>query len=231
MPATDASAAFGFGVSLARCSPELAREAAQHAGCWEHHFRLTHEDGDPAEKRRHGLELRLKLRRRDFKTLLAVRARKADHSGGLEASGVVLGLRRLARQARCHGHRGAFLVDAQAVLAALQKGRSSAGTLRHKTKQAAALALACDWKIRYGYLPSESNPADDPSRGVRTRCCPRMHRRAHPARGAGAPVTMGTKATRALLHARKLARGIQRGHFSDASTSDVSSSFARSCSS
>ena len=57
-------------------------------------------------------------------------------------------------------------MDAQAVRAALQKGRSGAPTLRHPVKQAGAISLACGWRWRYGYLPSESNPADDPSRGV-----------------------------------------------------------------
>ena len=29
------------------------------------------------------------------------------------------------------------------------------------------MSLACGWKLTYAYLPSESNPADDPSRGIR----------------------------------------------------------------
>ena len=152
---------------MASCSPELSRSGAAHAGAFDHHVRLTLSPSDPAEKPRVGRELRLPLRRGDFKTLLAVRARRLDHSGGLEAAAAVMGLKRLGRVRRWHGHRGAFLVDARAVQAALQKGRSSAGTLRHPVAQAAALTLACDWRWRYVYLPSESNPADDPSRGVR----------------------------------------------------------------
>ena len=115
------------------------------------------------------MRLPLPLSRAAFKQVLAARARRADHSGGLEASAVVLGMRRLARQQRLHSHRGCFLVDAQAVLGALKKGRSSAGTLRHPVAQAGALALACNWKLTFGYLPSESNPADDLSRGVLQR--------------------------------------------------------------
>ena len=170
MPATDASSLFGFGLCLASCSPELSRAVARHAGAPDHHLRLTRDEDDPHEQPRHGRELRLPLRRKDFRQLLAVKARRHAYSGALEATGVVPGLKRLARRQRWHSHRGAFLVDAQAVQAALQKGRSSAGTLRHQVSQAAALSLACDWKLRYAYLPSESNPADDPSRGpVRTR--------------------------------------------------------------
>ena len=88
---------------------------------------------------------------------------------------MVLGLRRLARSQRGHCHRVAFLVDAKAVLGALKKGRSSAKTLRHPVSQAGAIALACAWKVTYAYMPSESNPADDPSRGVK-RKLPRKSR-------------------------------------------------------
>ena len=96
--------------------------------------------------------MRLPLLRADFRTVMAIRARRPDHSGGLEAAAVVLGLRRLGRVRRWHAHRGAFLVDAQAVLSALQKGRSSLATLHHPAAQAAALTLACDWRWRYVYL-------------------------------------------------------------------------------
>ena len=132
-------------------------------------MRLTFEACDPCEKPRRGRELRLPLWRKDFKPLLAVRAKHAAHSGGLEATGVVLGLKRLARKTNWHSHRGAFLVDAQAVLGALKKGRSSAGTLRWPVRKAGALSLACGWRWRYCYLPSESNPADAPSRGEAPR--------------------------------------------------------------
>ena len=121
----------------------------------------------PRELRRSGRELRLPLRRRHFKTLLSVRAKIADHSGGLEAAGVVLGMRRLGRKRAWHRHRGAFLVDAQAVMASMQKGRSSAPTLKHAARVAGAMSLACGWRWRFVYLPSESNPADDPSRGAK----------------------------------------------------------------
>ena len=49
MPATDASSAFGLGVSFVSCSHSLSREAASHSGSWEHHFRLDREATDPEE--------------------------------------------------------------------------------------------------------------------------------------------------------------------------------------
>ena len=49
------------------------------------------------------------------------------------------------------------------------KGSSCAPTLRRAACQVGALCLAGDLRLRYGYLPSESNPADAPSRGARPR--------------------------------------------------------------
>ena len=106
----------------------------------------------------------------DFKTIFSVKAKEISHSGAMELQAVKMAILRLTRCARMHGHRGAILVDAQAVGFALRKGRSSAGTLRRGVCAVAALSLAADLKLSYPYLPSESNPADYPSRGkVRKR--------------------------------------------------------------
>ena len=53
-----------------------------------------------------------------------------------------------------------------AVKGALQKGRSSAPSIRREVSRIAALTLAGGLNITYLYVPSEYNPADDPSRGV-----------------------------------------------------------------
>ena len=58
------------------------------------------------------------------------------------------------------------MIDAQAVLGAVAKGRSSAPTVRRGVMRVAALLLAGDVHAYYGYVPSEENPADTPSRGV-----------------------------------------------------------------
>jgi len=177
LPVTDASAAYGFGYCRAAVPPDLSRAAAAHAGQLGHHFRLDGTPGGKPEKPRGGACFRLPLRPRSFRCVFSARARRAAHSGALEAHGVVLALRRILRTSRHHAHRGAFLVDAQVVRAAMQKGRSSAPTLRLAVAQAGALCLAGDLRLRFGYLPSESNPADDPSRGVGPRR--RTSRRAH----------------------------------------------------
>ena len=165
LPATDASGSFGFGLSVASCHPDVSKKVARHARDFDHHVRLALDSGDPREVPRSGRSLRLSLRRRDFETILSTKAKISDHSGGLEATGVVLGMRRLARRRGSHRHRGAFLVDAQAVLRGLQQERSSAPTLRHPIRQAGAISPACGWRWRFAHFPSEPNPVDDPSRG------------------------------------------------------------------
>jgi len=163
--ATVASSSFGYGgTQEKKLAPSSVRQAARVAGRGPHHFRLRHLSSDPPEIPRHGEEFRLSLSKKDFKILMSVKVKGGKHSGQLEAEAVVLGLRRLARNLRVHNHRLLFLVDATAVLGALQRGRSSAPSLRAATRRAAGLILASGFRFRFGYLPSESNPADAPSR-------------------------------------------------------------------
>ena len=101
----------------------------------------------------------------DFQDTLSIRADRIAHSGEMEMETVKLGLLCITRNSRSHSHRGFVLVDAQAVGHARTKGRSSAGTFRFGVAAIAALTLTADVKLSYLYLPSESNPADYPSRG------------------------------------------------------------------
>ena len=126
MPATDASPSFGYGLSVANCSPELSRQVGQAAADPSCVIRLTVMPGDPDEIARSGSELRLPLCIDDFKTVFSIESLVTSHSGAMEAEGVKFGLLRLTRQARWHAHRGAILVDAQAVGFALRKGRRGA---------------------------------------------------------------------------------------------------------
>jgi hypothetical protein len=80
-----------------------------------------------------------------------------------------LGLQRVLRNVRQHGCRMLFGVDAQAVLHALNKGRSSAWSIRREVARCSALCLAGDLRCRYFYIHSELNVADGPSRGKFTR--------------------------------------------------------------
>ena len=82
---------------------------------------------------------------------------------------VKLAVLRITRVKRNHSHRGVVLVDAKAVGFAFRKGRSSAGSFKYGVAAFAALCLTADIKLMYPYLPSESNPADYPSRGKRRK--------------------------------------------------------------
>ena len=134
-------------------------------------MRLTR-DGDSEdeeERPRLGTPHKLGLRKSDFTTVVSARAQYRAHSGALEATAVVLLLKWLLRSPSKHAHRVVALVDAQAVLGAAAKGRTSALTLKREIRKVAAFTLAGDFLMRYVYVPSEDNPADAPSRGIRRR--------------------------------------------------------------
>jgi hypothetical protein len=180
LPATDASPAFGYGLSIARCEPGLSRSIGAVAADPSAVIRLAPCADEPAEVPRVGFEYRLPLTMDDFRTTFSIPAHRIAHSGEMEMAAVKLAILRITRNARTHGHRGVVLVDAQAVGYALRKGRSSAGTFRFGVAAIAALSLAADLKLSYPYLPSESNPADYPSRGkTRARTARRTIRKPH----------------------------------------------------
>jgi hypothetical protein len=165
--ASDASPAYGFGLSAARLGQTAVQRLAakaQRTGCC---VRMHGEEG--IELPRSGAELRLPISRTSFRTLLSIKAGRVAHSGEMEATGVTLMLRWITRSVERHNRRCCLLVDAQAVLGALAKGRSSAGTLQYNVRRVGALCVATNILARYVYIPSESNPADAPSRGKRCR--------------------------------------------------------------
>ena len=175
--ATDASPSFGFGVCQAKLDPHLVREAASVAGRGPHHFHLRNRIGDESDKPRAGTRHVLPLHWGDFKVVLSSRARRKGHAGQLEAEGAFLALRRAARDVKSHGVRQLILMDAIAVLSALQKGRSSAPTLRSCIRRCSVLLLAGNIRARFGYIPTAWNPADPPSRGKRADTAICRHRR------------------------------------------------------
>ena len=166
--ATDASEAFGFGVSVAQAPSDLTRRIAHQCAAPSVFVRLdSHGDAaDSPERVRWGNPYTVPLSRGCFTTMVSSRARFASHSGSLEASGVSLGLRWLLRSASRHSKRTLLLVDARAVLGAVAKGRSSAPTIRRELMRIAGLLLAGDLHLHLAYIPSEHNPADAPSRGI-----------------------------------------------------------------
>ena len=166
--ATDASNVFGFGACCARVSPAIVHQLSRLGGPLQDHVRLARPcdaAGGP-EKRRTGVEHRLRLSEKRFRVVISARRRFAAHSGALEAQGVCLGLEWFLRRRDRHSHRTIMLVDAQAIIGALAKGRTSAQSIVAPVRKAAALTLAGDLCVHYLYIPSEANPSDKPSRGV-----------------------------------------------------------------
>ena len=79
-----------------------------------------------------------------------------------------------------HCRRLPVLVDAQAVIGSAAKGRTSAPTTKRQIRHLGAMVVAGALLLRLIYIPSEDNPADASSRGVRRS----IHRR----RGAARPL-------------------------------------------
>ncbi|CAE7547923.1 unnamed protein product [Symbiodinium natans] len=167
--ATDAAPEHGFGISTCSCDAKTAMEVCRLAERRGDYVRLAAAPGDPTEVARLGSPHRLPQTQLDFKTVMSAKAKWTAHSGVLEAHAYLLALRWLARQPKKHHRKIPFLIDAKAVIGAAAKGRSSARALRTILRAAASLCLASDLLPRLVYIPSESNPADKPSRGLRNR--------------------------------------------------------------
>ena len=165
--ATDASTSFGFGASALPCSPATARDVGRLTEKRGDYVRFDRagDDEDEAERDRIGTPHRLSITKKQFTTLFSVKATKAASPGELEAFGLVMTARWVARSQANHGHRVVVLVDAKAVLGAAAKGRSSAPSIAIHMRRLAALSLASGVLLRFVYVPSEDNPADAPSRG------------------------------------------------------------------
>ena len=143
--ATDASGSYGFGVSTTLADEKLVRRLGHAAERPGQFVRLEREDPsiDP-EKPRKGTMLSIPLSKSAFRTVVMARAAHKAHSGSLESCGVALGLRWLLRSPKHHSKRVVFLVDAQAVLSAVNKGRSSAPSIEREIAHISALCLAGD---------------------------------------------------------------------------------------
>jgi len=166
---TDATPSHGFGMNVAHTDAGTARDLAYHACHGEAFVRPTEVPGaTAAEKLRRGLGYRLPVPRSAFKPIVSCKAKYVDHPGAMEATGLVMASRWVSRVSAAHNKRRVFLLDAQAVVSACRKGRSSAGSFVRPLRRAAANFLAVGTSLWLGYTPSESNPSDAPSRGFWT---------------------------------------------------------------
>ena len=189
--ASDASVDFGFGVAAAECTQARARAVGRLSERRGDYVRLLRggDSEDEAERTRIGKPHQLGLRKSAFRTILSARRKHDAHAGSLEATGVHLLLRWLARVKKRHGHRVVALIDAKAILCAAAKGRTSSESIRGDLRKIAALTIAADLHMHYVYVPSEDNQADAPSRGVIRKISKGARDSLHRRRGHGQRTT------------------------------------------
>ena len=84
----------------------------------------------------------------------------------LEGEALILTLRWLLRSRANHGKRVIIFVDNQALISALQKGRSRVRSFNRICRRVASLPLVDNRIAELFYVPSALNPADGPSRLV-----------------------------------------------------------------
>jgi hypothetical protein len=169
--ACDAAPAYGFGASVAPACQKELRDLGRLAERRGDFVRLGR-DGDPddePERDRIGTPHTLDLCKHDFSDVICIRASRKEHSSVMEAKGLLLLIRWVLRSAKHQHSRLLALVDAKAILSAAAKGRTSSPMLKCTMCSISAYLLAGDVLLRPLYVPSEDNPADSPSRGVRRR--------------------------------------------------------------
>ncbi len=99
-----------------------------------------------------------------WKIVKGWRWRHPDHINVLEMEALYQSLRWRLRGGRLFNPRFLHLVDSQVVLGVVAKGRSSSKKLNRVVKRINLLLLGCHSYLLLGWVRSELNPADEPSR-------------------------------------------------------------------
>ena len=108
----------------------------------------------------------LPVRQDSFKAQFSIKKEGVQNVMVFEGAALVQGVRRIVMNKRWHGKKAVVLVDAQALLFAIRKGRSSAYYLAPVVRKVGASCLAADLRSFPGYIPSIWNPSDPASRGL-----------------------------------------------------------------
>lgn len=101
---------------------------------------------------------------RRWSTIISKPWRDAEHINALELRVVLLAIHWILSHSSALHHRVYLLVDSTVAFFSLWKGRSSSAPLLRILRQISALLLASGLSLCVGWLPSEVNPADKPSR-------------------------------------------------------------------
>lgn len=102
---------------------------------------------------------------RPWTTVIKHRWRTRQHINMLEGKALLLGIKWFLRNQNNFGKRLIVGIDNQALIGAVEKGRSSLG-LHGICRQIAAWVTAGDLHLKCVYIKSEDNPADGPSRSL-----------------------------------------------------------------
>ena len=166
--ATDASSDFGYGGVAATLPAASLHKLACRTVRKGDYAELTDGSPVPDSVAKLGVPQHVAVRAADFKVLFGFAKKHDAHINTLEGRAVLHLLRWILRAPLRHGRRVINLVDSKVVLGALTKGRSSAGPLGRICRQSAALVLGGNLQLHFIYVHTHSNPADDPSRNVRS---------------------------------------------------------------
>jgi hypothetical protein len=99
-----------------------------------------------------------------WNTIISRPWRDTEHINALELRAVLLAAHWVLSHSSAVSRRVLLLVDSTVALYALWKGRSSSYPLLAILRKINALLLAGDLTLLTGWIPSEVNPADAPSR-------------------------------------------------------------------
>jgi integrase len=96
--------------------------------------------------------------------VVASKWHKDEHINLQEATAVKTALRRAASSPAAAGSRILVWSDSMVVTCAIRKGRSSSFALLARLRSQTALILAMDFYVHINWIPTDFNPADEPSR-------------------------------------------------------------------
>ena len=104
---------------------------------------------------------------REWKVVGRVQWQEVESMPVLEARATLFGVRHLLRKLENHGGRLLILTDSMTAACAFAKGRAQTWRLRSVVQKVSALLLATGSSLTLRWVPSEWNPSDGPSRGLR----------------------------------------------------------------
>ena len=99
-----------------------------------------------------------------WSTIISAHWRDEEHINVFELRALSIGIRWVCSHPSSAQRRLWLLSDSSVVVGAVSKGRSSSPSLLRRLRQLSAWLLASGLQLRVTYIPSELNPADEPSR-------------------------------------------------------------------